>query len=64
MRYDVRQQLKFAFELKSDLLHTIDWGKKQLVDFYDRKSNIDLYDLSNNFGVIDVKMDESVLEEK
>ena len=30
---DVRQQLELASELKSHLLGTIDWAKKQLVDF-------------------------------
>ena len=34
---DVRQQLELASELKSHLLGTIDWGKKQLVDFDNRK---------------------------
>ena len=30
---DVRQQLELASEPKSHLLGTIDWAKKQLVDF-------------------------------
>ena len=30
---DMRQQLELASELKSHLLGTIDWAKKQLVDF-------------------------------
>ena len=30
---DVRQQLELDSELKPHLLGTIDWGKKQLVDF-------------------------------
>ena len=34
---DVRQQLELASELKSHLLGTIDWGKKQLVDFDNAK---------------------------
>ena len=53
-----------ASELKSDLLDTTDWDKKQLVYFYDGKNNIDLFDRSDNSGAIDVKMDGSVLEEK
>ena len=60
----MRQQLELASELKSDLLDTIDWGKKQLVDFEYGKYNIDSFDRSNNSGGIDVKMDGSVLKEK
>ena len=58
----MRQQLELASEFKSDLLDTIDWGKKQFVDFDDGKSNIDSFDQTNN--AIDVKMDGPVLEEK
>ena len=58
----MRQQLELASEFKSDLLDTIDWVKKQLVDFDDGKNNIDSFDLTNN--AIDVKMDGPVLEEK
>ena len=64
IRHLMRQQLELAFEFKSGLLDTIDWGKKQLVDFDDGKKNIDLFDRSNNSGSIDVKMDGLVLEEK
>ena len=56
--------LELASQLKSDLLDTIDWGKKQLADFDDGKNNIYSFDPSNNSGAIDVKMDGSVLEEK
>ena len=58
----MRQPLELASEFKSDLLDTIDWVKKQLVDFDDGKNNIDSFDLTNN--AIDVKMDGPVLEEK
>ena len=60
----MRQQLELAFELKSDLLDTIDWGKKQLVDFDEEKHNIDSFHQSNNSGAIDMKMDWSVLKKK
>ena len=58
----MRQQLGLASELKSELLDTIDWGKKQLVNFDEGKYSIDSFDRSNNSGVTDVKMDESVLK--
>ena len=45
-------------------LHTVDWGRKWLVDFKARKSQPVLFDWSNNSGAIDVRMDRSVLEEK
>ena len=54
----------WRLKLKSDLLDTIDWGKKRFVNFYDGKNNIDSFDRSNNSGVIDLKMDGSVLEEE
>ena len=60
----MRQQLGLASELKSELLDTVDWGKKQLVDFDEEKYSIDSFDRSNNSGVIDVKMDESVLKKE
>ena len=53
-----------ASELESDLRDTLDWGKKWLVDFNDRKTQQVSFDQSNNNGSIDVKMDGSVLEEK
>ena len=61
---DLRQQLELAFELESDLQHTLDWGKKWLVDFNTGKTQLVSFDWSNNNGSIDVKMDGSVLEEK
>ena len=42
----------------------MDWGKKWLVAFNDRKTQLVSFDGSNNNGFIDVKMDGSVLEEK
>ena len=33
----MRQQLELASELESDLLDTIDWCKKRLVDFDEEK---------------------------
>ena len=55
----MRKQLELASEFKSDLLDTIDWGKKQLVDFDVGKNSIDSFDWSNNSGAIDVRMDGS-----
>ena len=43
-------------ELESDLLDTVDWGRKWLVDFNAGKTPL--------IGAIDVKLDGSVLEEK
>ena len=61
---DLWQQLELACELESDLQETVDWGRKQLVDFNAGKTQLVLFDWSNNSAAIDVKMDESVLEEK
>ena len=61
---DLLQQLELTSELESDLRHTVDWGKKWLVDFNTGKTQLVSFDRSNNNGSIDVKMDGSVLEEK
>ena len=61
---DLWQQLELASELESNLLDTVDWGKKWLVDFNAGKSQLVLFDQSKSNGSIDVKMDGSVLEEK
>ena len=53
-----------ASELESDLLDTVDWGRKWLVDFNAEKTQLVLFDRFKNTGAIDVKMDGSVLEEK
>ena len=61
---DLWQQLELVSELESDLQHTVDWGRKLLVDFTAGKTQLVLFDRSKNTGAIDVKMDGSVLEEK
>ena len=53
-----------ASELESDLRDTVDWGKKQLVDFNAGKTQLVSFDWSNNTSAIDEKIDGSVLEEK
>ena len=58
------QQLELAFELEFDLLDTVDWHKKWLIDFIAGKTQLVWFDWSNNNGSIDVKMHGSVLEEK
>ena len=58
------QQLEFAFELESDLQDTVDWDRKQFVDFDAGKTQLVLFDKSNNNDAIDVKMDMPVLEKK
>ena len=44
-----------AFELESDLLGTVDRGKKWLADFNAGKTKLILLDQSNNTDSIDVK---------
>ena len=61
---DPWQQLELAFELKSDLRDTVDWGMKWLVDFNAGKTQLFSFDLSINNGFTDVKMGGSPLEEK
>ena len=61
---DLWKQLELASELESDLLDTVDWGRKWLVDFNAGKTQLVSFDWSKNTGAIDVKMDGSVLEEK
>ena len=60
---DLWQQLELAFELKSDLRDTEDWGRKwfQLVYIGQLVSS---FDQSNKNGTVEVKMDRSVLGEK
>ena len=53
-----------APELESDLLDTVDWGRKWLVDFNAGKTQLVLFDRSKNTCAIDVNMDGSILEEK
>ena len=54
---------RLASELKSDLLDSTDWGKKQLVNFDDGKYNLYSFERPNNSGAIDLKMDGSVFKE-
>ena len=61
---DLWQLLELASELESNLQHTVDWGRKWLVDFNAGKTQLVLFDRSKNIGAIDVKMDGSALEEK
>ena len=56
------QQLELASELEFDLLDTVDWGRKWLVDFNAGKTQLVSFDWSSN--TIYVKMNGSVLEEK
>ena len=53
-----------ASELESDLRDTVDWGKKQLLDFNAGKTQLVSFDRSNNTSAIDEKIDGSALEEK
>ena len=55
---------ELAFELKSNLRNTVDWGRNWLVNFNVGKTQLVSFDQSNESGAIDVKMDESVPEEK
>ena len=57
-------QLELASELESDLLDTVNWDRKWLIDFNAGKTKPVLFDQSNNTDPIDVKMDGSVLQEK
>ena len=55
---DLWQQLELlaSDELQSDLLDTVDWGKKWLVDFNVGKTQLVSFDQSNSTGTIDVKI--------
>ena len=53
---DLWQQLTLAYEIESDPQETVDWGKKQLVDFNAGKMQLVLFNGSNDTGAIDVKM--------
>ena len=52
---DLWQQLELASELESDLLDTVDWGRKWLVDFNAGKTQLVSFDWSENTGAIYVK---------
>ena len=57
---DLWQHLELASELESDLRHTVDQGRKWLVDFNAGKTQLFSFERSNNTGAIDVKMDEKM----
>ena len=61
---DLWQQLELVSELESDLLDTVDWGRKWLVGFNAEKTQLVSFYWSNNTCAIYVKIDGSVLEEK
>ena len=61
---DLCQQLELASKLESDLRHTVDWGKKWLVDFNAGKAQLVSFDRPNINGSIDVRKDGFVREEK
>ena len=46
------------------IYETLDWSRKQLVDFNAGKTQLVSFDQSNNTDTIDVKMDEYVLMKK
>ena len=48
-------------ELESNLVDTVDWGTKWLVDFSSGKAQIVSFDWAHNAGAIDMKMDRSVI---
>ena len=48
-------------ELESNLVDTVDWGTKWLVDFSSGKAQIVSFDWAHNAGAIDLKMDRSVI---
>ena len=58
------QQLELASELEYNLLDTVGWGRKWLVNFNAEKTQLVLFGWSKKSGAIDVKIDSSVLEEK
>ena len=57
---DLRQQLKLASEIESDLCGTVDWGRNWPVDFNAGKTQLILFDQSSNTGAIDLKTEGSV----
>ena len=61
---DLRQQLKLAFELESNLRDSVYWGKECLFYFNTAKTKVVSFGMSNDSAGIDVKINGSVLEEK
>ena len=60
---DLRQQLEVAWDLKSDLWDSVDWGRKWIVHFSSGKIQLVSFDQSNNSGAIGLKMNGSAFEE-
>ena len=58
---DLWQQLELVFKLESDLRDTVDWRRKQLLDFNVEKTGLVSFDW---FNKTDVKLDRSVLDKK
>ena len=56
------QELELASELEFNLQHTVDWGRKWLIDFNSGKTHLVSFDWSNNTGAISVKVVGSVLQ--
>ena len=54
---DLRQQLKLASRLQFDLQDTVDWNRKHLSYFNNRRIQLISFYRFNNSGAIDVKMD-------
>ena len=46
--FDLWQQLELASELESDLQHSVDWGRKWLVDLNAEKTQLGSFDWSSN----------------
>ena len=59
---DLWQQVELASELESDLIGTINWDRKWIVDFSAGKTELVSFDCSINTGAIDVQMDGLVLQ--
>ena len=61
---DLLQQLELASELESNPRETVNWDRKQLVDFNAGKTHLVSINKCNNSGAINVTMNGSVVEEK
>ena len=62
--YDLWQQPELPSELESDLLDSLDGGRKWLNGLDAEKTQLVPLSQSNNCGGIDMKIDESALQEK
>ena len=54
-RHLICGKTRIASELEYDLRHTMDWGRKWLVDFNAGKTQLVSFDRSKNTGAIDLK---------